>query len=103
MHRHHRKTRRYVGCSATALTAEDSDELLNRFLENLNEKIALDEASRVDLPHGVLAAPMDGGAPSVYGPFNDSHEAADFARQLELRLGENDDVHFVVIPLDSPE
>jgi hypothetical protein len=40
----------------------------------------------------------------VYGPFTNSIEAAAFARQLEQKLGPIDrNVHFQVIPIDSPE
>jgi hypothetical protein len=40
----------------------------------------------------------------VYGPFTNSIEAAAFARQLEQKLGALDNnVHFQVIPIDSPE
>jgi hypothetical protein len=78
--------------------------LLDRFLESLNDKIEADEATRRNLPHGVLAASADGGVPAVYGPFSNSIEAAAFARQLEQKLGAIDsNVHFQVIPIDSPE
>jgi hypothetical protein len=104
MRRHHRQTRRYSGCSAQALTPEENERLLDRFLESLNDKIEADEAARRNLPHGVLAASADGGIPSVYGPFTNSIEAAAFARQLEQKLGAIDsNVHFQVIPIDSPE
>jgi hypothetical protein len=40
----------------------------------------------------------------VYGPFTNSIEAAAFARQLEQKIGAIDsNVHFQVIPIDSPE
>ena len=104
MRRHHRQTHRYSGCFAQALTPEENDELLDRFLESLNNKIDAEELARRDLPHGVLAASADGGIPSVYGPFTNSIEAAAFARQLEQKLGALDNnVHFQVIPIDSPE
>ncbi len=104
MRRHHRQTRRYSGCSAQALTPEENEALLDRFLESLNEKIEADEAARRNLPHGVLAASTDGGITSVYGPFTNSIEAAAFARQLEQKLqGIDNNVHFQVIPIDSPE
>ena len=104
MRRHHRQAHRYSGCPAQALTSEESEELLDRFLESLNTKIDADEMARSDLPHGVLAASADGGVPSVYGPFSNSIEAAAFARQLEQKIGAiESNVHFQVIPIDSPE
>ena len=104
MRRHHRQTHRYSGCSAQALTPEENEMLLDRFLESLNDKIEADEAARRNLPHGVLSASADGGVPAVYGPFSNSIEAAAFARQLEQKLGPIDNnVHFRVIPIDSPE
>jgi hypothetical protein len=104
MRRHHRQTHRYSGCSAHVLTPEENEILLDRFLESLNDKIDADEAARRDLPHGVIAASADGGIPSVYGPFTNSIEAAAFARQLEQKLqGIDSNVHFQVIPIDSPE
>lgn len=104
MRRHHRQSHRYSGCSAQALTPEENGVLLDRFLESLNNKIDAEELARRDLPHGVLAASADGGIPSVYGPFTDSIEVAAFARQLEQKLGAiSNNVHFQVIPIDSPE
>ena len=104
MRRHHRQTHRYSGCSAHALTPEENERLLDLFLESLNNKINAEELARRDLPHGVLAASADGGTPAVYGPFTNSIEAAAFARQLEQKLGALDNnVHFQVIPIDSPE
>ena len=101
MRRHHRNTRANGVCSVNALTAEENEILLDRFLESVRSKIDEDELSRRQLPHGVLSAQSDGSNPSVYGPFNNSHDAAEFARQLELRLSPiENDVHFLVIPLD---
>ena len=104
MRRYHRQTHRYSGCPTQALTPEENEELLDRFLESLNNKIDAEELARRDLPHGVLAASADGGIPSIYGPFTNSIEAAAFARQLEQKLqGIDNNIHFQVIPIDSPE
>ncbi len=86
MRTHHRQTRRYSGWSAQALTPEENERLLDRFLDSLNDKIDADEAGRRDIPHGFLSASADGGVPSVYDPIINSIEAAAFARQLCERI-----------------